>query len=1579
MLESQEERTESSGTGALGAGTATTGAFGRKERAREREEGHDSRSSPAARSTRAKAAVSSHAHTHTTPSPHQHSNTPPVSLGLSSMHSSNPKVRNSPSTNTQSPKSKQEAMVRSPPVMSPSSAAQMDSKLPNQGKQGGTGSQSQSSPCDPKSLSGGHAPKGPQVPVGNMGLKNGQSLNAGNGTKSKIKRERSTSMESFEQRDTGTPNNDGDQKELGSRAKRLCVAERRQPYRGTDWCSGGESDEEDKNFFNCNSSEMKPDPGVLASSTPTHNAVGGQPTASELGSSQKPGSKVFYVFTTEMANKAADAVITGHADNIIAYHMNNISNGKGNKSQLPVNNQMGPLRNDPKQPGVPPQQQQQTSSQSSEQNHQPTPKATAPGPQQPTQPAQPQQPAPGAKSTPGIPQDGTTSGGLDSKSLPSSSPQDGASHDSISNPAGTPGNQTSGNPQQQHGNFPFMDLPKGADVKLTAQHHQQLAHELMSSMSDNSEGLSQEQLEHRERSLQTLRDIQRMLFPDDKDMGAMGPQGNMGGPPPNTNPLMEGGGGPKKLEQGPLQAMMTQSQNLGKPGGPRPDGPPFGPPGPRDMPFSPSELGPPPGPPMNAHPGGEHGDHMTPEQMAWLKLQQEFYEEKKRKQEQMQHRPMGDMMLHQHGPRGMIRGPPPPYQINPGEVWGPGGPEPFPDQMNMGPRGMHPHMQRMPGFPGMMNPDMEGGPNPMPRPGMNWPDDMPKMGDVRGFPPGQGMFGGPGGRVERFPNPQSVQEAMFHQGMGEKQGMGLPPGMMIEMNRMIGNQRPMEPGNGAGMMFPRMPTDGPMSPNSRMEFMKGLGRDMGEFGMGPGNMNVNIGPNPQMMSSKMREPPMNISPEEMMKMRGIGGGGGAPLPENMGPQPKMMQGPPFPDQPHPGDFNMGPSRQFPGMMQQCPPGNAGRGPRGEPPFCPDQRPNTGGNGRLSHMPPNQPSNSGPAPPPPNQRNVGRKPSDLSVQSGPANSPSVNPLKSPTLRQVQSPMLGSPSGNLKSPQTPSQLAGMLTGPSAAVVAAATASIKSPQMMGSAGASPVHMKSPSLPAPSPGWTSSPKPPMQSPGIPQNSKPQLSMTSPNMMGSVEQGGNLPPVAPPSSSSSNQAGSMNVPPGSLPSSSPYTIPPEPTLSQNPLSIMMSRMSKFAMPSSTPLYHDAIKTVASSDDDSPPARSPNLPSLNNMSGMGVNHHTGHPRMMTPNSSGPMPSLSPMGMNTMGSQPLSHGMPNQMPSPNPMGPNMPPHPGPMGPGGMIPHGMMMPPVSQDAGMGNNQMLQQGRMGLPPHRGQGFPPGQSPPQQVPFPHNGPVPQGGGGSFPHGMGFQGDGGPLGRMGPNMPHGPGGGEPGMCKPNTPGGQDFNSMSGVFSDSDLHEVMRPGASGIPEFDLSRIIPSEKPSQTLSYFPRGGGDAPGGKPPPHPTGPPGFPQQIQGMMGEGNPRMGLPMQGMGGPPPGPGHMGPQDMPMGNPGHNPMRPQGFMGQGMMGPQHRMLSPGQQPGMMGGPGMMQGKERVPLYSHPGPVGSPNMMMSLQGMGGPQQTMMMSQMRPRGMAADMGMGFNPGPGNPGNIMF
>lgn len=100
-----------------------------------------------------------------------------------------------------SPKPKTEAMVRSPPVMSPSTAAQMDSKIPNQGKPGSTGNQSQPSPCDPKTLGA----KGGQNVAGGMGLKNGQGLTSGPSSKVKVKRERSTSVESFEQPDSGTP------------------------------------------------------------------------------------------------------------------------------------------------------------------------------------------------------------------------------------------------------------------------------------------------------------------------------------------------------------------------------------------------------------------------------------------------------------------------------------------------------------------------------------------------------------------------------------------------------------------------------------------------------------------------------------------------------------------------------------------------------------------------------------------------------------------------------------------------------------------------------------------------------------------------------------------------------------------------------------------------------------------------------------------------------------------------------------------------------------------------------------------------------------------------------------------------------------------------------------------------------------------------------------------------------------------------------------------------------------------------------------------------------------------------------
>ncbi|KAE8621338.1 hypothetical protein XENTR_v10004775 [Xenopus tropicalis] len=1331
-----------------------------------------------------------------------------VSSGTLSMHSSNPKVRNSPSGNTQSsPKSKPEVMVHPPSVMSPSGNPQLDSKFSSQGKQGSSASQSQASPCDPKS--GNHTPKPLQGPAGSMGLKNG----AGNGAKGK--RERSISAESFDQRDAGTPTTDSEIKDCNT----------------TDQGMPLESHA---------SRAMTPsNPSVPRSSTPSHG-----PSMLDSAPGRKTPSKVVYVFSTEMANKAAEAVIKGQAESIVLFHIQSTSNSKAERTSTPTNTQMSTnIRSESKANPRAPTPQEQNHSQAAK--------------------VQPNQPGPvlPQKSTPSHCSLGQESAVGESKMAASSPANASVLQSEGCRQSSTPNNQVA-SPLAQ-GNVAPAAETKTESKSLS----QPVPPGEPPSLGENPDGLSQEQLEHRERSLQTLRDIQRMLFPDEKEFALKDITGQSGGPPPNSGMLDN----PQKKLEGPIQAMIAQSQNLSKGPGPHPDGGmPFGPQGHRDMPFSPDDMVP---PPMNPQPGQDHLDHMTPEQVAWLKLQQEFYEEKRRKQEQavVQQRSLQDMMVHQHGPRGMVRGPPPPYQMNPGENWGPGGPEPFPDGMGMPhpmpPKGMPPHpnvpgsqMQRLPGFVGMMNPDMDGPnvPNPSSRPGLpgvNWPDEVPKIPDGRNFPPGQSIYSGPG-RGERFPNPQALLEESFHQHVSEKQ-MGLPPGMgmegirpVMEMNRGMAPQRNMEPGSG---LFPRLPGDAALSP-SRMEFHKGMPPNMGpgrevEFAMGPGNMNmkvdmslnVNMNSNQQLMAQKMRD--VVMGPEDMMKMR--------PGSTEMLPNQQKMHPAQFEHSQQ--EYGMG-ARPFLNIPQG--PGGVLRNPREQ--MGPDQRTNS----RLSHMPPlplnpnNNPGNLGAAPPV--QRGMGRKPLDnVSVSGGQVNSPGVNPLKSPTMRQVQSPMLGSPSGNLKSPQTPSQLAGMLTGPTAA----AAASIKSPPVLGSAAASPVHLKSPSLPVPSPGWTSSPKPPMQSPGIPPNQhKPPLGMTSPAMMGNME-----------------------------------------------------------------------------------------------SGMVMNPQ--NPKMSGPHGVS-MATLSPMGL----TQPLSHG--GQMPSPNAMAPNVPPHGGPMVPG-MLPHNAMMGHGAQDA-----PMVPQGRMAF----AQGFAPVQSPPQ-VPFPHNGP--NGGQGNFPPGMGFPGE-GPLGRPG-NLPPNA---DPALCKSGCPTGPDSfsvmgNNMPSVFADPDLQEVIRPGASGIPEFDLSRIIPSEKPSQTLQYFPRG--EVPGRKPQQGPA----F-SHLPGMMGEPNPRMGLPMPGMGGPVV-------SDMPLGGapnmPGHNSMRPPGFMQQGMMGPHHRMMSPAQtgMPGqltMMGNPagvGMIPGKERMPagLYSHPGPVGSPNMLMSMQGMMGPQQSIMM---RPRGMPSDVGMGgFSQGPGNPGNMMF
>uniref|UniRef100_A0ACB8EZA0 Uncharacterized protein n=1 Tax=Sphaerodactylus townsendi TaxID=933632 RepID=A0ACB8EZA0_9SAUR len=264
------------------------------------------------------------------------------------------------------------------------------------------------------------------------------------------------------------------------------------------------------------------------------------------------------------------------------------------------------------------------------------------------------------------------------------------------------------------------------------------------------------------------------------------------------------------------------------------------------------------------------------------------------------------------------------------------------------------------------------------------------------------------------------------------------------------------------------------------------------------------------------------------------------------------------------------------------------------------------------------------------RGLGRRPSDLALNMGQMNSPSMGRLKSPTLSQVHSPLGTSPSANLKSPQTPSAMASL-----PAASAAPSGPLKSPQVLSSVlsvcspTSSPGHLKSPPIAASSPGWVPSPKNALSSPGIGQ-SKPAIGLSNSAPLGSLEQ--------------------------------------DPPPSQNPLSLMMSQMSKYAMPSSTPLYHNAIKTIATSDDEMMPDRPMLPPGV--MPGVG----SGQPGQLHVNSVGVPPAQSPMAVGLPGQQPLSHEPPTpNMSSPSPLGSNMPMHSSapPQGP-------VMLPPGAQDS-------------------------------------------------------------------------------------------------------------------------------------------------------------------------------------------------------------------------------------------------------------------------------------------------------------
>ncbi|KAM9221135.1 B-cell CLL/lymphoma 9-like protein isoform 4-T6 [Dugong dugon] len=1363
-----------------------------------------------------------------------------------------------------------------------------ENKLTNHGKTGNGGAQSQHQnvsqgpTCNlgTKGVgAGNHGAKANQISPSNSSLKNPQAgVPPFSSLKGKVKRERSVSVDSGEQREAGTPSLESEAKEVAPRSKRRCVLERKQPYSGDEWCSGPDSEEDDKPIgatHNCNVADpamaapqlgpsQAPQLPLSESSTPgpPHGPPPGlRPDAPGSGGGGVPGkppSQFVYVFTTHLANTAAEAVLQGRADSILAYHQQNVPRAKLDQA-----------------PKVPPTPEPLPLS---------TPSAGTPQSQPPPLPPPP--PPPPGSAPPALPQEGPsedTTQDLTPNSVGAASTGGGTG----GTHPNTPTAATANNPVPPGGEPSSAPGPALlGEAASTGTGQRNLA---------GSEGLSKEQLEHRERSLQTLRDIERLLLRSgEAEPFLKGPPGGAGeggtpaqAPPTPQQPPTAPSSGLKKYEE-PLQSMISQTQNLG------------GPPLEHEVP--------------GHSPGGDMGqqmnmmmqrlgqDSLTPEQVAWRKLQEEYYEEKRRKEEQIGlhgGRPLQDMM----GMGGMmVRGPPPPYHSKPGDQWPPGmgaqlrGPIDVQDPMQLrggppfpSPRFPGNQMQRVPGFGSMQSMPMEVPMNAMQRPvrpGMGWTEDLPPMGGPGNFAQSTVPYPGGQGEAERFMTPRVREELLRHQ-LLEKRSMGMqrPLGMAssgmgqgMEMERMMQAHRQMDPA-----MFPGQMAGGEGLAGAPMGMEFGGGRGllsppMGQSGlrevdppMGPGNLNMNMNVNMNMnmnlnvqmtpqqqmlMSQKMRGPgdmmgPQGLSPEEMARVRAQNGSG------MMGGPQKMLMPSQFPNQGQQG-FS-GSQGSYQAMPQDM--GNT------QDMFSPDQSSMSIGNvgtARLSHMPlppaSNPPGSMHSAP----NRGLGRRPSDLTISINQMGSPGMGHLKSPTLSQVHSPLVTSPSANLKSPQTPSQMVPL---PSANP----PGPLKSPQVLSSSlsvrspTGSPSRLKSPSMAVPSPGWVASPKTAMPSPGVSQNKQPPLNMNSSTTLGNMEQG-----------ISNNQ--------------------------------------------------------------------PNQIHLNSAA-----------------------AQSPMGMNLPGQQPLSHEPPPTMlPSPTPLGSNIPLHPNAQGTGGPPQNSMIMAsggPDSLNAPCGpvpsSSQMmpfpprLQQPHGAMAPSGGGGGGPGLQqhypsgmplPPEDLPSQPPGPMPP-----QQHLMGK----GMAGRMGDAYP-------PGVL----PG------VASVLNDPELSEVIRPTPTGIPEFDLSRIIPSEKPSSTLQYFPKSENQPPKAQPPNLHL------MNLQNMMAEQTPSR---------PPNLPGQQGVQrglSMSMCHPGQ-----MSLLGRTGVPPQQGMVPHGLHQGVMSPPQSLMTQQNFMLMKQRSVGGEvysqPPHMLSPQGslMGPPpQQNLMVSHpLRQRSVSLDSQMGYLPAPGSMANLPF
>ena len=305
------------------------------------------------------------------------------------------------------------------------------------------------------------------------------------------------------------------------------------------------------------------------------------------------------------------------------------------------------------------------------------------------------------------------------------------------------------NPQGFAGNSNYPMFPDGFEQEMMFHaHNQNLSHHKVP-----DENLTPEQLKKREESLTNLRKIQQMLFPEQRGghqgfgpMPGQGPGPGPGGMMPNEMMMMQQGmmspEGMMVNQPGMMshEAMMAASQ-----GGHMPGGPPN-----MMMPHIRGQG------PQGMGPGPQNMQNMTPAQREWLRLQQEYYMDKRRHQQQQIAQRMGHPNM-EMGSGQPWQPPPPSYsstisQKHHGSV----------GNLSTSPNNNGPIGSPIPGFDpndplgGVFPPSRQ---QKSPFAGMNHPEMM-------------NMGGPPGGGPENF-----------EQSFGPAPGGAMHPGMGPMMNR----------------------------------------------------------------------------------------------------------------------------------------------------------------------------------------------------------------------------------------------------------------------------------------------------------------------------------------------------------------------------------------------------------------------------------------------------------------------------------------------------------------------------------------------------------------------------------------------------------------------------------------------------------------------------------------------------------------------------------------------------------------------------------------------------------------------------